>query len=149
MKYLEMEHILEINEAIYRESLKDSKIEYSGRDEYPINKKKIEKLIEKVPEVTLIEVSAYYLKNIILLQPFPNANHCTALISVEYFLQLNGYNLEYSKNEITQFHQTSFSIQFRIYNTYEELDIEVLTEEENEFYLYCKKFIEDHLTKSD
>jgi len=40
MKYLEVEHILEINEAIYRESLKDNKIEYSGRDEYPIKKLK-------------------------------------------------------------------------------------------------------------
>ena len=97
MKYLEVEHILEINEAIYRESLKDDKIEYSGKDLYPIKKEKIEKLVELVPKGSLIDTAIHYLKNIILLQPFPNANHRTALLSAEYFLELNGEKLKYSK----------------------------------------------------
>ena len=146
MKYLEVEHILEINEAIYRESLKDSKIEYSGKDDYPIKIDKIKKLVDMVPRESIIDIATYYFKNIILLQPFPNANHRTALLCVEYFLQLNGKKIEYSTDDITQFHQKSFNVQFRIYNTYEEMDIKVITEEKNEFYFYCKKFIEDHLT---
>ena len=149
MKYLEVEHILEINEAIYLESLKDNKIEYSGKDDYPIKKEKIEKLMEMVPKESLIDTATYYLKNIFLLQPFPNANHRTALLSAEYFLEINGERLKYSKDEITQFHQNSFKVQFKIYKTYEEMGIEVLSEEKNEFYSYCRKFLEDHLTKSD
>ncbi len=101
MKYLEVEHILEINEAIYRESLKDSKIDYSGKNDYTIKKEKIEKLVEMVPKGSLLDAATYYLKNIILLQPFPNANHRTALLSVEYFFEINGERLEYSKDDIT------------------------------------------------
>jgi death-on-curing family protein len=149
MKYLEVEHILEINEAIYRESLEDDKIEYSGKEDYSIKMVKIEKLIDMVPKESLIDIATYYFKNIILLQPFPNANHRTALLSAEYFLEINGKTLEYSKDEITNFHQDSFKVQYKIYKTYEELGIKVLTEEQNEFYYYCKKFLEDHLTKSD
>ena len=140
-----MEHILEINDSIYRESLIDNRIEYSGKDEYPIKMGKIEKLIDMVPDDSLIDVATYYFKNIILLQPFPNANHRTALLSAEYFLQINHKKIEYKVDDITQFHQNSFSIQFKIYKTYEEMDISVLTEEKNEFYNYCKKFLEDHL----
>jgi len=102
-----------------------------------------------VPKDSLIDVATYYLKNIILLQPFPNANHRTALLSAEYFLEINGEKLEYSKDEITEFHQNLFSIQFKMYKTYEELGIEVLTEEKNDFYSYCRKFLEDHLTKNN
>jgi prophage maintenance system killer protein len=145
MKLLELEHILEINEAIYRQSLSDKNIEYSGKNDYPVSMDKIKKLVANTPKKSIIETATYYFKNIILLQPFPNANHRTALLAAEYFLQLNGRNLEYTKDEITSFHQTSFSIQFRIYKTYEQLGIEVLTEDENEFYQYCKKFLEDHL----
>jgi prophage maintenance system killer protein len=146
MKFLELEHILEINEAIYRESLSDKNIEYSGKNDYPISMNKLKKLIELAPHESLINAATYYFKNLILLQPFPNANHRTALLAAEYFLQLNGKNLKYTKDEITSFHQTSFSIQFRIYKTYEQLEIKVLTEKENEFLQFCKKFIEDHLT---
>jgi len=146
MKLLELEHIIEINEAIYRQSLSDKNIEYSGKNDYPVSLDKLKKLIENAPQDSLIEIATYYFKNIILLQPFPNANHRTALLAAEYFLQLNGKNLEYTKDEITSFHQTLFSIQFRIYKTYEQLGIDVLTEKKNEFYQYCKKFIEAHLS---
>ena len=145
MIYLEVEHILEINEAIYQESIKDNKIEYSGKDEYPIKLNKIEKLIEMAPKESIVDIASYYLKNIILLQPFPNANHRTALLTAEYFLQINGEKLEYSKDEISKFHQKSFNVQFKIYKTYEELGVKVLTEAKNDFYFYCKRFIEDHL----
>ena len=146
MKYLEVEHILGINDGIYQESQKDDRVEYSGKDDYPIKMKKIEKLISMVPDDSLIDVATYYFKNLILLQPFANANHRTALLSSEYFLQLNDKKLEYTTEEIIEFHQKSFSVQFNVYNTYEEMDIRVLTEEKNDFYLYCKKFIEEHLT---
>ena len=149
MKLLELEHIIEINEAIYRKSLVDKRIEYSGKNDYPISMNKLKKLVENTPTRSLIDTATYYLKNIILLQPFPNANHRTALLSTKYFLSLNNRDIKYNTEEITQFHQTSFSIQFRIYKTYEQLGIEVLTEDENEFNQYCRKFIEDHLTKSN
>lgn len=110
---------------------------------------KIRKLVKLVPKDTIIDVATYYFKNIILLQPFPNANHRTALLSAEYFLQLNNRKLEYSTEEITQFHQKSFSVQFKVYKTYEQLDTKVLTEEKNDFYYYCKNFLEDHLTQCD
>ena len=146
MKYLEVEHILEINEAIYQESQKDDRVEYSGKNDYPIQMRKLEKLVSMVPDESLIDVATYYFKNLILLQPFPNANHRTALLCAEYFLQLNGKKLEYLTEEITEFHQKSFSVQFKIYKTYEEMDVRILTEEKNEFYNYCRKFIEVHLT---
>jgi death-on-curing family protein len=61
----------------------------------------LKKLIEYAPKNRdIFEVAAYYLKNIILLQAFPDANHRTALTAIEMFLEDNGLNLDYTTVEL-------------------------------------------------
>jgi hypothetical protein len=71
------------------------------------------------------------------------------MLAVEQFLRNNRKQLRYSKEEVEEFHRSSFSIQSRVYNTLEARDISVLTEKRNEFYEHCRKFLEDHLTECD
>jgi len=146
MRFLTLDEILEINETIYQKSLEDKTVEYSGRTDYTINRHKIEQLIKSVPSTDLVEVATYYLKNLILLQAFPNANHRTAIIAVELFLKYNGHQLRYRNDALLKFHKRSFSFQSKVYGTLEERDTRILKEAPNEFYEYCKKFIEDNLS---
>jgi prophage maintenance system killer protein len=146
MRLLTVEELLEINETIYRRSLEDRTVEYSGRKEYSISKKKIERLVELAPSKVLLETATYYLKNIILLQAFPNANNRTAMIATELFLKYNGRQLRYKDQEAIDFYKGSFSIRSKVYGTLEQRDAVVLKEGLNEFYEYCKRFIEGHLT---
>lgn len=146
---LELEHFLDINENIRKISDEDKKIKYDRYQDYPIRKDKIVALINKAPSQDIIHISSYYLKNLILLQPFADANHRTALASVELFLEKNGSGFSYSEEEIIHFQEVLYHLRFKIYRTYEEHDIEILEEEENEVFELCKKFIEDHLTKGD
>jgi len=149
MFYLKGEHLLDINEEIYRESLEDNNIEYSGWDDYKININKIEALVANVPKTSLIEAATYYLKNIILLQAFPNANHRTAILAVEYFLKKNGRIFDYPMEELSEFHRESFHVQTEVYITLEAMSTKVLTDDKNEFYIYCLDFIERYLTEED
>jgi prophage maintenance system killer protein len=51
----------------------------------------------------ILDIAAYYLKNIILLQAFPDANHRTALTAIEMFLENNNLNFDYTPVEAFDF----------------------------------------------
>jgi len=87
---LTLDMILEINQQIKGMSIREPWIQYENKDD-PILTKKLEKLVEYTPSLDILEMAAYYLKNIILLQAFPDANHRTALTAVKIFLEMNGY----------------------------------------------------------
>jgi len=73
LNLLILENLLDINEQIKIRALKDHRIEYTGSEDYPIKINELKKLIELAPENrTVIEIASYYLKNIILLQAFPD-----------------------------------------------------------------------------
>ena len=148
--YLEPENILDINEKIRQKSLLRRDIEYGGYEDYPIRMDKLESLVKKVPGTEdLNEVAAYYLKNIILLQPFADANHRTAFLCVDFFLRRNGLGLDYRIDEAVEFQKAFYSLRFRLYGTYDDHGISVLEEENNEAYQFCLDFIKEHLTEGN
>jgi prophage maintenance system killer protein len=145
---LTLENLLDINEQIKIRASNDGQIEYTGSGDYPIKIYQLEKLIEYTPENrTIVDVAAYYLKNIILLQAFPDANHRTALTAIEIFLEKNGYSLDYSAVEAYQFQKELYKRRLHEYGTYEEGPISVLKEEDNHVFSLCFKFIKDHIEK--
>ncbi len=95
LNLLALENLLDINKQIKIRASKDHRIEYTGSEDYPIKIRELKNLIELVPKNrTVMEVAAYYLKNIILLQAFPDANHRTGLTATERFLEKNGYTFD-------------------------------------------------------
>ena len=70
--------------------MKDQKVIFGAKFDDEIYK--IEKLIECTPKnKSIIEVAAYYLKNITILQAFSDGNHRTAIESVLFFFRQNNY----------------------------------------------------------
>ena len=143
---LTLENILDINEQIKIRSFKDARIEYSGIEDYPIKIGVLEKLIELIPKNrTIEEIAAYFLKNIILLQAFPDANHRTALTAAERLLEINGYTFDYSPIEAYEFRKELYSKRLHDYRTYEEQPISVLKEADNQVFSLCLDFIKTHV----
>ena len=143
------ENLLDINEQIKIRALKDSRIEYTGIEDYPIKVYHLKKLIELAPKSsTILEIAAYYLKNIILLQAFPDANHRTALIATERFLEKNDYKFSYSAIDAFQFQKELYNRRLHEYGTYEERPISILKEEENQVYSLCYNFIITHVEQN-
>lgn len=67
VELLEYQHFIDINEELYKMSLEDNEIEYSGKEDYPIIKRKIRALLYNVPKGSFLEIATYYLCNLILL----------------------------------------------------------------------------------
>lgn len=143
---LSLENLLDINEQIKLRALKDHRIEYTGSEDYPIKIKELKKLIELAPENrSVIEIAAYYLMNIIIMQAFPDANHRTALTATERFLEKNGYSFDYKTSEAYQFRIELYYIRLQEYGTYEERSISVLKYPNNQVFSLCLEFISTHI----
>ncbi len=146
LNLLALENLLDINKQIKIRASKDHRIEYTGSEDYPIKIRELKNLIELVPKNrTVMEVAAYYLKNIILLQAFPDANHRTALTATERFLEKNGYTFDYKAVEAYQFRKELYTRRLREYGTYEERSISVLKEADNQVFSLCLEFVRAHI----
>jgi prophage maintenance system killer protein len=139
---LEYQHFIDINEELYKMSCEDKEIEYSGKEDYPIIKRKIQALVHNVPEGTFLEIATYYLGNLILLQPFADGNHRTALHAVKLFAFKNGRKFTYNDQDAHDFQVFLFKVR----DTYEAQDTEVLEKPNPDVMAVCRKFIEEHLT---
>ena len=113
LSLLQLEDLLDINEELKFESFHDTRIEYSGANDYEVKISNLKKLIEYTPTRDIHEIAAYYLKNIILLQAFPDGNHRTALYAVELFLEINGYKFDYSAEEAYEFRRELYNRRLR------------------------------------
>jgi death-on-curing family protein len=143
----EIEHLIDANEIILQKSKERKEIDYSGERVYHIEYKKLEALIKYTPSEDILDVATYYLKNIILLQPFPDGNHRTALAAVEFFFNENGYELSYNAEEALNFQKEAYRVRFKTYGNYDQHDISILKTHEDDFSRLCRNFIEIRLTK--
>ncbi|NJD78369.1 MAG: hypothetical protein FIB08_14960 [Candidatus Methanoperedens sp.] len=112
--------------------------------------RELKKLVEYAPKNRdILEIAAYYLKNIILLQAFPDANHRTALTAMERFLEKNGLTFDYTPVEAFDFRKELYNRRLHVYKTYEERPISVLKDDdnqvENNVFLLCLEFIKVHI----
>ena len=148
-KLLTVENILDINNELKEDALRDPKIEYSGSEDYPVQIYKIRALVKNVPiDRPIFELAAYYLKNIILLQAFPDGNHRTALYASELFLKINGYSFDYTPEEAYEFRKELYNRRLREYKTYEERPISILKEMDNQAFSLCLEFVIAHSAES-
>lgn len=146
LNLLTLENLLDINEQIKIRASKDPRIEYTGSEDYPIKIRELQKLIELTPKNrAVVEIAAYYLKNIILLQAFPDANHRTALTATERFLEKNGYSFDYTAVEAYQFRKELYTRRLQEYGTYEERPTRVLKEADNQVFSLCLEFVRAHI----
>jgi prophage maintenance system killer protein len=68
------------------------------------------------------------MKNIIILQAFPDGNHRTALYAVELFLKKNGCYFNYTPEEAYEFRKELYGRRLREYKTYEERPASILND---------------------
>lgn len=143
IKILTLEMILEINRQIKEMSIIEPWIQYENKDD-PILISKLEKLVEYTQSLGILEIAAYYLKNIILLQVFPDANHRTALTAVKIFLEMNGCDFSHTDEEALSFQEACYDTRLSVYGTCNETSVSVLKENSNGLFSLCLRFIRQH-----
>ncbi|MBA3063395.1 MAG: hypothetical protein FP833_10665 [Atribacteria sp.] len=157
IKFLTKEKILFINSAIEKQSKKYAEIEYVRRFVNINIRKRLDKLVECAEEYYYWTkdaqlTSAYYLKNIIILQALEDANHRTAITGTSIFLNDNGYNIKKITRKCSiRFKRRLSMYRFKEYGTTDPLPSRVLNFddniinnsefENNELFEYCLNFV--------
>ena len=109
----------------------------------------IQKLIECTPiNKSIIEVAAFYLKNITILQAFSDGNHRTAIESILFFFRKNNYiftNKMTLENTI-QLQNDIDKACYEVYGySYHGMDTDVLSDNDSKVYFVCLDFIKQKL----
>jgi len=148
MKLLDSLDISHMNYVIYEMSRRNPKIEYVRLPGTEISYSKLQTLVESAPRYTMsINTAAYYMKNLILTQCFPDGNHRTALEAVRLFYHINHVDFRWNPNLVVEYQYEIYKLRYKIYNTYEALPVSVLSEPYNDLWLYCRDRIQDNLSK--
>jgi len=157
IKFLTLNQILFINRYFEKQAKKDEKVKYENRFVRINTRKNLFRLPECAKEYyfkteSVILTATYYLKNIIILQSFEDANHRTAIYAAMIFLDSNGYNTKEVNPECyLYFKRRLFMWRDKEYYTYNSLDINVLKLEdnttENYVFNYCLKFIKNKILR--
>lgn len=155
IKFLTLTKILNINRYIEIRAEKYDEIKYERRFVRINIRKNLHYLIECAKQYysetgDIILTAAYYLKNIILLQSFEDANHRTAITATIIFLDSNGYNTKKVNTECyLEFKNHLFMYRTKEYYTYYSLGTNVLKFEDNtidnDVFKYCLKFIKNKI----
>ena len=104
MQFLTDNEITRINHTICTMSRTNKLIEYVIPNSVPIRHDKLVILGYEIPKHTVsINVATYYMKNIILLQCFPDGNHRTSYLSVELFYHKNYIPFRWNPEHVVKY----------------------------------------------
>ena len=144
--YLTLQDILDVNKFFYMKSLENPKIIYGANSDDEMDK--IEKMIKCTPKnKSIIEVAAYYLKNITILQAFSDGNHRTAIYSILLFFKKNEYTIKkITLEDSLQLQNDIDNACFKVYKfSYHAMNTDVLNDNNSKVYLVCLDFIKKRL----
>lgn len=146
MNYLTVPEIIHINNTIHDMSHYNPKIEHVAA--FNTRTDKLDKLIRLTPTNTIsLHVATYYMKNLIILQCFSDANHRTSIESVRLFFHKNNIPFRWDPKNVVKMQRDIYKLRYQIYTTYEARSISALTEPHNSLWIYCRNCIEDILSK--
>lgn len=147
MQLLTQDEITQINHTVCHMSRRNKLIEYVIPENVHTREDKLHILAYRAPKhTTCINVATYYMKNIILLQCYPDGNHRTAIESVRLFFHKNHINFKWNPEHVVKYQRNIYKLRYQIYNTYEALPVSVLYEPRNSLWIYCRNCIEDNLS---
>lgn len=160
--FLKKKTIIDINEKIKNHAKVDERVFYVNRHVPQEAVNNLDYLVDRVQEYYIktknIQLtSAYYLKNIIVLQSFEDANHRTAIFATIRFLEENNYKT----NDINTLKPKCFLVfkerliwyrQIEYHTIESPINDYVLSFDdaetiENQVFNYCLNFIKNKLLK--
>ena len=104
-------------------------------------------MIECTPKnKPIIEVAAYYLKNITILQALSDGNHRTAIGAVLFFFKQNGVYVNEAIEGANLLRSDIDRACFEVYGyCYQGMEIDVLNDNSSKVYLVCLDFIKKEI----
>ena len=139
--------IAEINERIYEMSRTNPKILYGREQDEGPSMRRLTAIVESIPGGEVVDQAAWLLRAIILVQPFPDANHRTAMAAATLLIEREGMGFDPPVHEAEEFQRAVSSARFQLLGGYDDAPLAVLDSADDPVLSICRVFVERHLTK--
>lgn len=133
-----------INDAIFERSKRDRTIHYGAREDFPTSRKRLDAIINAAPEVPAREFAAWLIRAIVLIQPFADANHRTAVTAVtaaELSLRREGLRFAPTPSQAKTFHRDVSNARRSLLGGYDDAPLRVLEKRDDEVMRVCREFV--------
>lgn len=135
------DEIAAINERIRQLAATDPRIDYGLAGEVPIRTRALEAVAEGIPNATPEEAAAWLIRALILLQPFPDANHRTALAAAELLLGRAGRKFQPTVDSSREFQRHVSGARYRLLSGFDDAPLTVLDAVDDEVMALCREFV--------
>jgi hypothetical protein len=133
--------IAEINHQIRERSQVDHSIPYGAQPGETASLVKLNAIVGRIPPMSPVDQDAWLLRAIILVQPFPDANHRTAVLAAEFFLKGTGVRFEPSVDAAKEFQRRVTAAPFKILGGYDDAPLAVLVFWHDDVMEICRSFV--------
>src|SRR6267378_6693880 len=99
-------------------------------------------IVQRLPKGPPARRAAWLLRAVILIQPFPDGKHRTALLAAELLLQRSGIRFDPGVEEASRFQREISSARYRLLGGYDDAPLSVLDRPEDLVLEMCQKFVE-------
>ena len=139
------DELVAINERIAALTIDDPAMRYDNPDQIPPSAIRIKAIVSKVPIAEPIRQAAWIMRAIILLQPFADGNHRTALISSELVLDRVGIRFRPTADQAQAFQKEVSHSRYVLLGGFEDAPLSVLEDWDDEVMRCCEDFIGEAL----
>jgi len=135
------DEIEEINDAIRELSLTDKEIGYGVEPGERVSLRRLEAIVAGVPDAPPTDQAAWLLRALVLVQPFPDANHRTGVAAAELILRRRGLRFRPSVERAATFQRVVTSARYKLLGGYDDAPLTVLSHYADPVYDACRTFI--------
>lgn len=135
------DELFAINKRIAALSLDDPSMRYDNPDQLPPSATRIDAIVSKVPVAEPIRQAAWIMRAIILLQPFADGNHRTALIASELVLERAHIRFLPTADHAQAFQEEVSHRRYVLLGGFEDAPLRVLEKGDDEVMQCCEDFI--------
>lgn len=104
-------------------------------------------MLDAVPLADVVTQAAWIMRTLILLQPFPDGNHRTAMLAAGWILKRSGFRFRPSPDDAAAFQETVSGARFKRLGGYDDAPLSVVGDWHDEVFDCCLKFIEGSLSQ--
>ena len=135
------EEVDSINRRIRELARTDAAVHY-GLAEVPTKRAAVIEIVRRIPNREPVHQAAWLMRAIILVQPFPDANHRTALLSAELLLERSGVRFDPTTRDAERFQREVSGARYRLLGGYDDAPLSVLDNPEDPVFELCRGIVE-------
>jgi len=136
-----VDELLELHRLVKEQARLDPSLHYEDLEHRGPSASRLVAIVAAVPALNPSRTAAWLLRAIILVQPFPDGHHRTALMAAEVVLGRAGIRFRPGPDEAAAFQKEVTARRYRLLGGYDDAPLAILGSWEDEAMECCERFV--------